>query len=281
MTLPTVVLVGRSGVQITDVKGMLLGIPGLRYLNGQQAIPDSVIYQNVLAAEDKVGLDLDLLIGVREIRCINDQTEPTDPLDDSIIMPAFDKPRNWFQGDRWGALKLPYGPAKAVISVTAKPYGYFSPMVIQIPKDRFRLEKGLLQFVPGGVLGTVLPYNASLSGTFAYGYNQFADGSMLPGGLEVVYTAGLSPRDLKRHPLILTLVQLQALILTITFYQPWIGGGAQKETAASDGQNNSVELARRDRAGVLGGELAALLASYNALLRSIRAELGAVKMVWL
>ena len=58
MTLPsTPLLVGRSGVLVIDIKGMLLGIPSLRYLNGQQAIPDSRLQSFVLASEDKVGLD--------------------------------------------------------------------------------------------------------------------------------------------------------------------------------------------------------------------------------
>jgi hypothetical protein len=280
MTLPVVVYTGRSGVTAGEIQGMLAGIPNLRFLNGQEAVTLAIIYQNVLAAEDKVGLDLDILIGVREIRCINDQTEPTDEMDDSIIIPAFDKPRNWFAGDRWGALKLPYLPAKSVISVTAHPYGYYVGNLISIPLDRIRLEKGLLQFVPGP-LGTILPTNYALSVSYGFGYGQFQDGQMLPGGLEVVYTAGLSPRDLKRHPIIKTLIQLEALILTITFYQGWIGGGAQKETAGSDGQTNTVELARRDHLGVLGGEISAMKSSYNELLRSVRATFNAVRTVWL
>lgn len=175
-------------VSVAEVReAVLSGIP-LLYTAQGLGVPDLLIAGNIAAAQNKVGLDLDTLIGPREVRCIADQSDPEDPSDDAIIMPPLDKPRNWFAGDRWGSLKLPVLPAKKVLSVTIKPYGY-SAIPIAIPVNRVRLDNGSLRFVPGP-LGFLLPFSSIVP------IQQLEDGNMLPGALEIVYLAGLTARDL-------------------------------------------------------------------------------------
>lgn len=258
-------------VSVAEVReAVLSGIP-LLYTQQGLGVTDALIADNIAAAQNKVGLDLDTLIGPREVRCIADQSDPEDPSDDAIIMPPLDKPRNWFAGDRWGSLKLPVLPAKKILSVTIKPYGW-NASPIEIPANRVRLDNGNLRFVPGP-MGYLLPFS------YAVPAMQLNDGSMLPGALEIVYVAGLTARDLLNKPIIKTLIMLEAAILTLTMVQGRIGGGIAEESVGFDGLTNSVKLGRIDLLGPLGGLLKAYKASYAELLRSAQSELS-FRMVW-
>lgn len=259
-------------VSVAEVRETVLsGIP-LLYTQQGLGVSDALIQGNIAAAQNKVGLDLDVLIGPHEIRCITDQSDPEDPLDDAIIMPPLDKPKNWFAGDRWGALKLPVLPAKKILVVTIKPYGW-NTRPIPIPVDRIRLENGLLRFVPGP-LGYLLPFSGAVP------IMQLNDGSTLPGALEVIYTAGLTARDLANKPIIKTLIMLEAAILTLTMVQGRIGGGIAEESVGFDGLSNSVRLGRIDILGPLGGLIKAYKANYEELLRSAQSDMT-FRLIWL
>ena len=272
-----------TGVTVADVRGMLAGIPSLAFIRatGMQVIEDSIIQENILAAESMVGTQLDVLLGIHEVRCTQ-APAPDDYPDDVIYRPAIDKPRNWFEQDRWGAIGLPLLPVKEVLEIKVYPSGWSSGS-FTIPVDRVRFDRKGFQIASsamsiGGLTGWVWggqSLNAPLSMMMSN------DGRAMPGGIEVTYRAGLSKREIEQYPLLSTLVRLQALILTLTFYQSFLGGGAQKEQAGVDGMTNTVELAKRDVLGALGGELKAMKSSYNDLLAAARMRFGAVATVWM
>ncbi|TDE85582.1 hypothetical protein [Deinococcus sp. S9] len=265
-------MASRVGITAADVWQVALdGVPTYN-LDGQR-LPDAVIDGFIAAAENKVGIDLDVLIGVREVRCVADQGDPDDEEDDVIYHPALDKPRNWFAGDRAGLIKLPYRPLVKVLRVTVKPYG-FGAQPLSVPLDRIRATKTSFSLVPGPQ-GFIFPLGTPLPSYFTV-----ADGHRIPGGLEVVYTAGLGKRDLKQYPIIRTLILLQAALLCLQSINVKIGGGVQQEQVRSDGLDNQVAL-QKGEMGVLSGPLKALTASYNALLRTAQAALSGPVGVWL
>jgi len=273
-----------TGVTVETLRGMLAGIPALVHLRdtGMLIIEDLLIEDNIRAAEVAVGTELDVMLGVHEIRCQHDLSDEDIP-DGVIIKPALTKPRNWFEQDRWGKVTLPVLPVKEILSVTLYPSGWSNvrfPLrldLVRVTKDGFSVAS--VPMAIGGVIGGLLHQGVTgnpltlLSAT---------DGRAMPGGLEVHYRGGLSQREIDQYPLIRTLVQLQALILLLTFYQSFLGGGAQKEAAGVDGMTNSVELARRDVLGPLGGEIKALTASYNRLLQTAKMKFGAnIATTWM
>lgn len=271
-----------TGVTVEDLRGMLAGIPALVHIRntGMLVIEDELILSNIKAAEVAVGTELDILLGVHEIRCqhsLNDEGVP----EDVIIKPAISKPRSWFEQDRWGVVSLPVGPVKEILSVTIYPSGWsqvrfpLNMNYIRPDKRSFSIASGALAV--GGVVGGLL-----YQGTGApLAMLSVTDGRAMPGGIEVTYRAGLSEREIAQDPMLATLVKLQALILLLTFYQAFLGGGAQKEQAGVDGMTNTVELARRDVLGPLGGELKALGASFNKLMNVAKMKYGAnIAVAW-
>lgn len=257
----------KSHVTVDMVRQHVLdGIPV--YLSGE-AIPDHMIQFNIWSAEDQVEKDSDLLIGPRDIHCIQDQSEPVfkDGIDDfRIIKNALDKPRNWFAGDRRGAIKLPLGPAKIVKSVSiALPYSTNARFAIRL--DSVRLEKQLMRFMPAR-------YGYMFQGTSGpWGPWSIFDSSAVPGGIEVIYQAGLSERQIQQDwmeipAMVVTLAALRTLLAT----QARLGGGIQRESITQDNLVNMVELADRSHGGPLAGEIAGLARQYNEMLRALNAK---------
>lgn len=266
-----------TGVAVEEIRAFVLN--GLPVVVGGLDVPSALIMQAIDAAENQVELDLDMLIWERDVHCISDQDDSEIPLDDTrIILGALDKPRNWFAGDRFGDIRLPKAPAKKLLRVTVLPYGplsYKFDLPLEDPRyAQPRLDKNKLRLVPGRT-GMVLPFGQSLASYF------IRDGWVIPNGLEVVYRAGLSQRQLhQQFPAIRFLVMTQAAILALGMVQGRMMGGAQREMVGSDNLQNSVETAKRDALGPLGGELKMLRANYNALLNSVRSDAN-LSWVWL
>jgi hypothetical protein len=218
--------------------------------------------------------DLDILIKPRMIYCVQDQTFlPPEP--DGIVLPPLDIPRNWFAGDRQGAVKLPKGFPREIKKITLQPYGpYTSPLNIPVSgtNKAIRLERNLLRFVPNrfGVLGLSMPWSATVwRGTPG---NFGPAGTNVPGGIEVVYEAGLTKNQIENdyYP-ILDMVMLAAQIGVLTQVQARIGNGAQREKLGQDGLINEIDYPKREGFGPLGGELKQMEKQYQALLHSMRA----------
>lgn len=258
-----------TGVRVQEVREYVLD--GLPVLRGGHEIPAALIMQSIDAAEDKVEKDLDILIWERDVHCVSDQDDSDlDDSDTRVLLGALDKPRNWFAGDRFGVLRLPRAPAKRLIRVTLLPYGPLArPLELPIDDPRYaqpRLDRNKVRFVPGR-MGIVLPMPQSIMAFFV------RDGFVIPNGIEIVYRAGLSRRQLRQQaPMIRLMVIYQAAILTLGLVQGRMMGGAQKESVASDNLQNSVETAKRDQLGPLGGEIKALKATYNELKEAVASD---------
>lgn len=262
-------------VTVGDVREAVLdGLPTLFLADGR-GVPDAVIQGALASAQHKVEADLNILIGVHEVRCVRDKPDEDTLADNVIIHEPLDKPKNWFAGDRFGALKLPYRPVKKILKVRFLPYGWNSAP-IDMQSERTRLEDNLLRFVPGP-FGYMMPITALFP---AY---QMSDGSANPGAIEVTFTAGLSERDLRlRYPLVAELIKTQAAIMVLSLVQGRVGGGVARESAGGDGLTNAVDLGRVDVLGPLGGILKGLKSNYAELLQSARATLGStLSVTWL
>ena len=176
-------MASRIGILPEDVWTVALdGVPTYN-LDGQR-IPDLLIQEFISTAENKVGLDLDVLIGVRTVKCTPAQGDPDDEDDDAIYHRALDKPRNWFAGDRAGIINLPYRPVIDIQRLTLHPYG-FGARTIDLPLDRLRVTTRGFSLVPGSN-GLLFP-----PGTTIWGGLSLLDGNRVPGGIEVEYRAGL------------------------------------------------------------------------------------------
>lgn len=264
-----------SGVGLTvfHIKdGILDGLPLTQ--NGLD-VPLWLIRESIDAAESKVEADCDMFIWERDIYCVSELDDSElDISDDRTIFGALDKPKNWFAGQRWGMIQLPRGPAKKLHRVTVLPYGFLTqPIDIPVKDEderlgdsRARLDKNKVRFVPGrnGLL-----FGQRLS-QLIY---TLRDHETIPNGIEIVYRAGLSERELRLEGAkFRTLVMLQAGILALTALQARVGGGVQKESLQTDGLHNTVEVGKRDSAGPLGGEIKGLRKAYDDLLRSVMAD---------
>lgn len=264
-----------SGVGLTvyHIKdGILDGLPLTQ--NGID-VPLWLIRDAIDTAESKVESDCDMFIWERDVHCVAelDDSELTVD-DDRAIYPPLDKPKNWFAGERWGMIQLPRGPAKKLHRVTVLPYGFLAHP-IDIPVDaeserqgisRARLDRNKVRFVPGR--------NGLLFGQrISQMIYTMRDDTTIPNGMEIVYRAGLSERELRLEGAkFRTLVMLQAGIQALAMLQARLAGGIQKETLGTDGLQNTVEIAKRDQLGPLGGEIKGLKANYNDLLRSVMAD---------
>lgn len=138
-----------SRVGITAEEVWITVLDGVPTYNLQgQRLPDVVIDTMIETAEAWVESKLDILIGLREVHCVEDQGDPNDDSTDIIVRTPLDKPRNWFQGDRSGIVKLPYRPAQRILSLRVKMAG-FGMRSVDIPVDRIRMTEDSIQLVPG------------------------------------------------------------------------------------------------------------------------------------
>lgn len=274
-----------TGVSTDMIRDGIVGIPalgGVLSQTGMRIVSDEAIFSNIRAAEATVGTALGVLLGVHTVYCQN-APAPEDYPDFTLYKPAIDKPRNWFEQDRWGAIPLPILPVREVLEVKVFPSGWVNAS-FTIPTERLRVDRKGFQIASaammvGGLAGWWWAGQTDMKAA-PFSLMMMSDGRAMPGGIEVTYKAGLSKREIDDYPLIATLVKLEALVLTLTFFQAFLGGGAQKESASMDGMANTVEL-RRSILGPLGGEIKALKASYNELLNIARMRFGGnLNTVW-
>lgn len=262
----------RIGITVDDVWQVALdGVPTYN-LEGER-LSDIFIEQMIETAENAVGLDLDVLIGVRTVKCSPLQGDPDDEDDDAVYHPALDKPRNWFAGDRAGIIPLPYRPVIDVQQLVVHPAG-FGARRIEIPLDRVRTTGKGFSLVPGPN-GYLFP-----PGTVLANFWSLEDGRRIPGGIEVTYRAGLGKRALKQYPVIKTMVLLQAALLCLSAVNIKLGGGVQQEQVRSDGLDNTVALQKGDL-GPLGGGMKAMTATLNAMRTRAQGALSAPSTIWL
>jgi hypothetical protein len=261
----------KSGLTVKDLREEVLD--GIPIFNGGKGILPRTMERALASAEDEVEKDIDMLFGKRTVYCIQDQSQPefAEGVKDDyrIIRPALDKPRNWFAGDRHGAIRLPLGPAKKVLSVHLT-YPFGASQRFPVDSRSFRLERNSIRFVPmqyGGISGATA--GLIFPGQFTYS-NQ-----SIPGGVEVIYETGLNRREMDQDwqeipSMVLMLAAAKVLALT----QPRIGGtGADgsagsgpviKETQTTDNITNSIEFADRSKLGAYGGEITTLMNQYKS-----------------
>jgi hypothetical protein len=226
------------------------------------------IKRMLFTAEDTVERDLDILISRRKVYCIEDQTfEP--PEEDAMVLYPLDKPVNWFAGHRRGALRLPKGFVKQLYSLKLRmPYNFASntpnfDIPVSGPQKAVVLQRNTISISPAGFAG----WWPGVS------YAAFNDGVRIPSGIDVVFEAGLSKRELENDwQGIYSLILLQTALGMLVELQPQVGEGAQKETLQQDSLMNAIEYAKRDAFGALGGDIKALAKRYDTLVNSLRAN---------
>ncbi len=252
----------KTGITVDMVRsGVLDGIPAYTKYAGQ--IPADLIQLAINTAEDMVERETDVYFSIRKVYCVQDQLfEP--PEVSGVVMPPLDKPANWFAGQRSGAITLPKLKAKKVYSLKLLPFGqYVVPIVI--PQTRIRLQRQLLQLTTGAYQGGT---DAAAYGGLGFGAGFYAvDGMRIPAGLEIIYDAGLTKRELENDfSGLFSLVLMSAAITVLVLTQARIGGGTQKEALGQDSLTNTVEYAQRNVGGPLGGEIKQLAMSYQHIL---------------
>ena len=115
-----------------------------------------------------------------------------------------------------------------------------------------------------GGMGTSLGFGSG-------GIWQQQAGVTLAGAAEVIYTGGLSKRELlQNYAMILSLIMMATQIGVMTAIQYKIGNGSQKEALQYDATMNSIEYARRDAYGPLGGEIKALQRLYDLEMNALK-----------
>lgn len=245
----------------------IAGFPA--YYKAQGISPD-VVKRMLFTAEDLVERDLDILISPRMVYCVQDQTfEPAES--DAIVLPPLDIPANWFAGNRQGGVKLPKGFPRKIVSLKITT-SYFTNQQRNIPVNGLnspvKLDKNLLRLSHlnnAGGLG--LGFAGAGSGFGAGGIYRHSAGSVIAGGLEVVYECGLTRQQIENdfYP-IMSMIPIQMQIGIFTELQHRVGGnGAQEEALVQDAMSNTIKYPDRSKAGVFGGEIAMLRKQYDAL----------------
>jgi hypothetical protein len=268
-------------------KQVLSGIPAY---DGPRGVDPLVVERLLYSAEDRVESDTDMLIKPRMIYCVQDRNfEPPEP--DAIVKSALTIPANWFAGNRNGYTPLPNSPVRQIhrLSVVANNYSNRRIEIqVNAPNSPIRLKQNALWLRPNFLWQNIVDSIGSWSGggdttsglgMYAANSNQFGAGGRhrweagraIPAGLEVVFEAGLTKREIENdyYPLI-SMVYIQTQIGVLTELQQRVGGnGAQEETLQVDAMTNTIKFPDRSKAGVFGGELKALGAQYDQLLRSM------------
>jgi hypothetical protein len=276
----------KSGLTVQDLKEEVLD--GIPIYNGAKGILPRTMERALASAEDEVEKDIDMVFGKRTIYCIQDQSQPEfpdgAPDDHRIIRPPLDKPKNWFAGDRHGAIRLPLAPAKKIISVhLVYPYGVNQRFPLNT--NSFALEKNCLRFKflyynnGGAGYPTAAMPNAFFGGS---GNASYANTS-IPGGVEVVYEAGLTQREIENEwQEIPSMVLMLAAAKVLALVQARVGGtGADggggsgpviKETQTTDNITDSIEFADRSKLGAYGGEITTLMNQYKASMARVNSR---------
>jgi hypothetical protein len=253
------------------------------------AVTDQQINRWLNAAEDQVERDLDMFISPRTVYCVHDQYATPESNTPYYISGPLDKPRNWFAGNRHGALKLPRGMGKKITSIKFLPTtGLVVPLIINLNDENMnnpfrriiRLKNSFVRFVDNWwrpMSGPMFNGYSGLGGWF-FPFSQY-DNMSIPGGIEIVYEAGLTPYQLENDFAgIEAMVLIQAQIAMLISLQYRTGRGAQAETLVEDALQNKLEYAKRDGFGPYGGEIKALKDRYKDLLAAFRTEFN---WIWL
>lgn len=269
----------KSGLTVKELKEEVLD--GIPLYNGAKGILPKTMERALASAEDEVEKDIDMLFGKRTVYCIQDQSQPEFPEgvqdDFRVIRPALDKPRNWFAGDRHGAIRLPVAPARKIISVHLL-YPFGASQRFPVNSTSFRLERNSIRFVPmqyGGISGSTA--GLIFPGQFTYS-NQ-----SIPGGVEVVYEAGLTPREIAMDwQEIPSMVLMLAAAKVLALMQPKVGGTSAdgsggsgpviKESQTTDNITDSIEFADRSKLGAYGGEITTLMNQYKASMARVNSR---------
>lgn len=247
----------KTGATVQEVRDWCLN--GLPVEYKGEDVPEFMIEQMIRTAENMLEKQFDILLSVRTVYCTGD-LDDSEVTDDRILLPAFNKPANWFQGNRYGIIKVTKRPLKKVHRMYVKPMGFYRDREFDIDPRNLRIHKSSIQVVPGAT-GLIFGQNQLPAAAIIA-----VDGQMIPGGIGVIYDAGLSPREVnEEYPMLKTLALIQASILTLTFVQGRVGGGLQKEAVRVDGLDNVVEVGRREKGGPLAGEIRTLKEQYQAI----------------
>lgn len=146
--------------------------------------------------------------------------------------PGYDLDPKFFQGDRWGFLRLRHRPVSAIASIRfLYPHPYSG--VFEVPADWIRLDKraGDINLVPG-----TQSFTAPLS---AWVMQVMGGGRSIPRMIQIRYTAGLSGAD--EWPDVADLVmQMAALRVLKNLMLPGSG------SISADGLSQSTTVAVKD-----------------------------------
>ena len=180
MSLPT----SKSGITPNDIRSdYLFGLIQSVRPNGD--FSDTYLMNKIRQSEDGTERDLGILLQTQVIRSEGvpglGQNVPGSNCD--ISEPAYDYYSNFFDGDRWGWIRLRRYPIQSVQSVVFA-YPNIDNTVFTVPPSWIRVDEpfGLVRLVPDRVA-----VYASFS---AYILSVFSGGRGIPQALFVNYTTG-------------------------------------------------------------------------------------------
>lgn len=206
--------------------------------------PDTEILRKIRAAEDFYEKNLNIFIGIK--RCISGATERgiivnPDAEPPEIEEPGYDYDRDWYLGDKWGAMRLrhrPVVPDRSTASGITQFYFAFpsaETKLFNVPQQWIKPD---FQF---GQLN-IIPTNAAIYASFNAFFLSIASGGAygLPKVIFVDYLAGYDPARFRMdHADLLEGIKLRTLLLLGGIIGNIPFAGVQSSAISLDGLSHS------------------------------------------
>lgn len=172
-------------------------------------LTDSVVWENMVAAEAEAAHQLRVFLQPTKVLPDSSKQDERDALAAAgtpfVIEDDYDFDPGLWDSTAWGFLPLRQSP---VISIESMRLSYPSPsnQILEVPSTWIQLDYkyGQIRIVPAGSVMGLGQFSSFLMSTFSAG-------RMLPGALQLRYTAGL--KDAKRdYPDLVNLVKRMAVL---------------------------------------------------------------------
>ena len=208
-----------------------------RYLHGVKLVDpntgrvysDQDIEKDLRAAEDWVEQNIHTFLRPTRIVC-----EPQAGAVYDAEEPAYDYPPNFYDGERWGFLKLRRWHVQSVERMFFA-YPNIDQTKYEVPASWVRLDKryGMIRLVPDRV--------AIYAAFNAFMLSMFSGGRSVPQSIFLSYTAGFTPQELlDSHQELLQLVGKLAATNTLMVLSDALSQGVASTSNSADGLSQSI-----------------------------------------
>jgi hypothetical protein len=244
----------KSGLTANDIKSAELYGVVTKAIGEDAPLSDSVIRQRIYAAEDfyerycqmslqprrvfstpqtRVAGNVATSLIVTDFNAVEPPGEGYASYGGDLADPAYDYPRDLWDFERWGLLRLRNRPIRSITQVVFTWAGSIAVWKVPQPWIQWDAKGGTLNLVPTTGPAILVTFSAFL-------LSVVAGGRGLPHSIIVDYEVGFTADELQAdHQDLLAGIRLRALLLLGGIISNTVTGGTQSDSLALDGLSHS------------------------------------------